>query len=200
MTVDPPNAKPYPNAYPNDTQESDYPNAKPSRPSVGDSHTTEELLDFLNAQTVDRLEEHDKPKIIESSRSARLKFEIPKTPSRQSAPMVPDREREQQSPKRRWSSPALRNKRQASILEEGPPPIQVGSRVKLLGRPLQTLGTVQYMGDMHLSPGEWIGVLLDERVGTHNGTVDGNFYFEAPAHKGIFLKRSQLEPYCPPDG
>lgn len=163
MTVDPPNAKPYPNAYPNDTHESDYPNAKPSRPSVGDSHTTEELLDFLNAQTVDRLEEHDKPKIIESSRSARLKFEIPKTPSRQSAPMVPDREREQQSPKRRWSSPALRNKRQASIIEEGPPPIEVGSRVKVLGRPLQTLGTVRYMGNMHLSPGEWIGVLLDER-------------------------------------
>jgi hypothetical protein len=93
MTVDPPNVKSYPNIYPDDTNESDYPNAKPSPPSVGDTHTTEELLDFLNAEAVDRLEEQDKPKIIESSRSARLKFEIPKTPSRQSAPMVPDRER-----------------------------------------------------------------------------------------------------------
>jgi hypothetical protein len=36
-------------------------------------------------------------------------------------------------------------------------------------------------------------------VGPHNGTVDDTFYFDAPPHKGIFVRRSQLEPYCPPD-
>ncbi|KAH8555987.1 CAP Gly-rich domain-containing protein, partial [Umbelopsis sp. PMI_123] len=149
------------------------------------------LIDLLNAQTVDRLEEQEKPKIIESSRSARLKFEIPKTPSRQSAPLIHERSLVE-APKRRWSSPALRNKAQNSIAEEAPP-IEVGSRVELTGRPLETLGRVRYIGSVSFSPGEWIGVEIDERVGSHNGTVDGTFYFDAPPHKGIFVRRSQLE-------
>lgn len=151
----------YPNALANESDEHDYPNAKPSRPSVGDSHTEQELLDLLNAEAVDRLEEQQKPKIIESSRSAKLKFEIPKTPSRQSAPLIHERSPEE-APKRRWSSPGVRNKRPNSIAEEEPT-IEVGSRVELIGRPLETLGQVRYIGNVQFSPGKWFGVELDER-------------------------------------
>ncbi|CAO3683040.1 unnamed protein product [Umbelopsis ramanniana] len=188
----------YPNSFPDNGEDSN-PNAKSSRPSFGNSHTQDQqqLLDFLNAQTVDRLEEQDKPKIIESSRSARLKFEIPKTPSRQSAPLVHERSVDE-APKRRWSSPGLRNKRQPSIAEDAPP-IEVGSKVELIGRPLETLGKVRYIGPVNFSPGEWYGVELNERVGPHNGTVNGTSYFDAPSHKGIFVRRSQLEPYITPN-
>ena len=155
------NVGPYLKPVANQSDEQHYPNAKPSPPSGGDSHTPEGLLDFLDAEAVDRLEEQEKPKIIESSRSARLKFEIPKTPSRQSAPLIPERTPEE-APKRRWSSPGLRNKNTGSIAEQAPP-IEVGSRVELVGRPLETLGGVRYIGSVHFSPGEWLGVELDER-------------------------------------
>jgi dynactin complex subunit len=56
----------------------------------------------------------------------------------------------------------LRNKNTGSIAEEAPP-IEVGSRVELVGRPLETLGRVRYIGTGHFSPGEWLGVELDER-------------------------------------
>ncbi|KAG2173955.1 hypothetical protein INT44_000068 [Umbelopsis vinacea] len=192
------NVEEYPNSFP-DNSEHSLPSPKSHRPSSGNSHTQDQdqLLDFLNAQTVDRLEEQEKPKIIESSRSAKLKFEIPKTPSRQSAPLVHERSVEE-APKRRWSSPGLRNKRQPSISEDAPL-IEVGSKVELIGRPLETLGKVRYIGPVNFSPGEWIGVELNERVGPHNGTVNGTFYFDAPPHKGIFVRRSQLEPYIPPN-
>jgi CAP-Gly domain len=152
----------YPNSFPNDSEQS-YPNARSPGPNFGNSHTQnqDQLLDFLNAQTVDRLEEQEKPKIIESSRSARLKFEIPKTPSRQSAPLIHERSVEE-APKRRWSSPGLRNKKQPSISEDAIV-IEVGSRVELIGRPLETLGKVRYIGLVDFSPGEWFGVALDER-------------------------------------
>jgi tubulin-specific chaperone B len=39
-----------------------------------------------------------------------------------------------------------------------------------------------------LGKGYWVGVVLDEPVGKHNGTIHEVTYFDAPAHCGIFCR------------
>jgi tubulin-specific chaperone B len=39
-----------------------------------------------------------------------------------------------------------------------------------------------------LGKGYWVGIILDEPVGKHNGTIHNVNYFEAPEHCGIFCR------------
>lgn len=70
--------------------------------------------------------------------------------------------------------------------------LRVGQRVEVNGK--DTLGTVAYVGSTHFSPGKWVGVVLDERKGKNNGSVQGKSYFQCEEGCGIFVRQSQLIP------
>ncbi|XP_045128447.1 dynactin subunit 1-like isoform X5 [Portunus trituberculatus] len=69
-------------------------------------------------------------------------------------------------------------------------PIRVGQRVEVIGK--DTQGTVAFVGTTHFSQGKWIGVVLDERKGKNNGSVQGKTYFQCDEGCGIFVRTSQL--------
>ncbi|XP_069184920.1 dynactin subunit 1 isoform X11 [Procambarus clarkii] len=69
-------------------------------------------------------------------------------------------------------------------------PLRVGQRVEVIGK--DTLGTVAYVGSTHFSQGKWIGVILDEKKGKNNGSVQGKSYFQCDDGCGIFVRQSQL--------
>lgn len=51
-------------------------------------------------------------------------------------------------------------------------------------------GTVRYIGPLHFTDGEWIGLELAEPLGKNNGTVRGETYFSCRENHGIFYKAS----------
>mmetsp|Transcript_16569 Transcript_16569/g.24893 ORF Transcript_16569/g.24893 Transcript_16569/m.24893 type:complete len:325 (+) Transcript_16569:31-1005(+) len=55
-------------------------------------------------------------------------------------------------------------------------------------------GSVAFVGDVPDIPGGglWIGIRLDEPLGKHNGTIKGNFYFEAPDRHGTFVRPAHV--------
>ncbi|XP_037784396.1 dynactin subunit 1-like isoform X2 [Penaeus monodon] len=71
-------------------------------------------------------------------------------------------------------------------------PIRVGQRVEVNGK--DSLGTVAFVGSTHFSQGKWVGVILDEKKGKNNGSVQGKSYFQCDDGFGIFVRQSQLVP------
>lgn len=69
--------------------------------------------------------------------------------------------------------------------------IRIGSRVEILGKGAK--GKVAYVGTTQFSSGKWIGVILDERKGKNNGTVQGKSYFQCPDNYGLFVRQTQLQ-------
>ncbi|XP_042217194.1 dynactin subunit 1-like isoform X4 [Homarus americanus] len=69
-------------------------------------------------------------------------------------------------------------------------PLRNGQRVEVIGK--DTLGTIAYVGGTHFSQGKWIGVVLDEKKGKNNGSVQGKSYFQCEDGYGIFVRQSQL--------
>lgn len=65
-----------------------------------------------------------------------------------------------------------------------------GHRVEVVGK--AALGTVAFVGSTHFSQGKWIGVILDEKKGKNNGSVQGKSYFQCEDGYGIFVRQSQL--------
>ena len=53
-------------------------------------------------------------------------------------------------------------------------------------------GTVQFVGNTHFAPGDWIGVELEEASGKNDGAVQGQRYFDCLPGHGIFIKPSGL--------
>lgn len=70
---------------------------------------------------------------------------------------------------------------------------QVGDRANVTG----LCATIRFIGKTQFAEGEWIGVELDEEKGKNNGSVQGVQYFECPASKGMFVRRTALEVYSP---
>ena len=59
-------------------------------------------------------------------------------------------------------------------------------------------GTVRFVGQcLELAKGDgslWAGVELDHPRGKHDGTVQGQRYFQCPAQRGVLLKLTRLQP------
>ena len=66
-----------------------------------------------------------------------------------------------------------------------------GARVRVRGY----VGVVRTLTKTHfdLSGGTWVGVEFEDRVGKHNGTVDGVEYFAAAAKSGLFVRPGLIE-------
>ncbi|WKY04675.1 hypothetical protein Q1695_005579 [Nippostrongylus brasiliensis] len=54
-------------------------------------------------------------------------------------------------------------------------------------------GRVAFCGEVQLSDGEWLGVILDEPRGKNNGTVQGVQYFTCELNHGLFVRPAQLK-------
>ena len=65
---------------------------------------------------------------------------------------------------------------------------QVGQVVEKNG----VRGTVQFIGNTHFAPGDWIGVELGDASGKNDGAVQGQRYFDCLPGHGIFIKPSGL--------
>lgn len=53
-------------------------------------------------------------------------------------------------------------------------------------------GTVLYIGDIHVAPGQWCGLELPDDSGKNDGSVKGERYFECPPNHGIFVKKEAI--------
>ncbi|KAI8078857.1 uncharacterized protein BX664DRAFT_270033 [Halteromyces radiatus] len=70
--------------------------------------------------------------------------------------------------------------------------VAVGRRVKLISRPVLTIGTVAFVGHVTFADGIWVGVELDRRVGKSDGSVDGQRYFTTTPSRGEFVRLDQV--------
>ncbi|KAK4337083.1 hypothetical protein RND71_043683 [Anisodus tanguticus] len=54
-------------------------------------------------------------------------------------------------------------------------------------------GRIQYIGEVHFGHGDdWAGLVLDEPIGKHDGSVNGQRYYYCENKKGLFTKLSKL--------
>lgn len=50
------------------------------------------------------------------------------------------------------------------------------------------LGSVAYFGETDFGPGDWVGVVLDEPSGNHDGKYHGREYFQCAEKHGLFVR------------
>ncbi|OAD80351.1 hypothetical protein PHYBLDRAFT_76662 [Phycomyces blakesleeanus NRRL 1555(-)] len=152
--------------------------------------------------------------VATTPRPSRLKFELPVTPPRSRSPAAANayprarpirslpednlinRERledKRKKRKSRWTR-IMGSDQDSSSSEsdEEDEPIRLGTKVRLIRRPLPTIGHVRYIGPLE-SNEEYIGVELESRVGNGDGSVNGKYYFHTDPHRGIFVKRNELK-------
>ena len=66
---------------------------------------------------------------------------------------------------------------------------KVGQKVQLSdGRP----ATIRFIGSLHFTAGEWVGVELEDATGKNDGSAKGKRYFECPSGHGIFLRPTMV--------
>ncbi|KAI9490638.1 hypothetical protein BDB00DRAFT_768414 [Zychaea mexicana] len=66
----------------------------------------------------------------------------------------------------------------------------LGAKVELLRRPLPMLGTIKYIGEVHFAKGTYVGVELENRLGSSDGSYNGVRYFHTDQQRGAFCKVS----------
>jgi tubulin-folding cofactor B len=68
----------------------------------------------------------------------------------------------------------------------------VGARCQVT--PGKRRGTVQWIGQLEKTkPGFWVGIVLDEPLGTNDGSLDGKVYFECTDKHGSFVRGCNVE-------
>ncbi|XP_067663713.1 microtubule-associated tumor suppressor candidate 2 homolog isoform X3 [Haliotis asinina] len=68
--------------------------------------------------------------------------------------------------------------------------ISVGDRVCIGGI---KHGTLKFLGEVHLAPGIWCGIELDDPDGKHDGEVEGRRYFHCHRGHGVFAPFDKVE-------
>lgn len=67
----------------------------------------------------------------------------------------------------------------------------MGERVLLDGR---SKAQVAYFGSVHFShDDDWVGLVFEEPIGKHNGTVAGHEYFKCDSMHGLFVRSHRLQ-------
>ncbi|KAI8137084.1 hypothetical protein BJV82DRAFT_636789 [Fennellomyces sp. T-0311] len=64
----------------------------------------------------------------------------------------------------------------------------LGAKVELLRRPLPMQGTIKYIGEVHFAKGVYVGIELENRLGSNDGSYDGTRYFHTDQQRGAFCK------------
>lgn len=67
---------------------------------------------------------------------------------------------------------------------------QVGQRVELSEG---VRAIVQFVGNTHFAPGDWIGIELEDASGKNDGAIQGKRYFDCPPGHGMFTRPSVLK-------
>ncbi|XP_013408913.1 CAP-Gly domain-containing linker protein 2 isoform X2 [Lingula anatina] len=70
--------------------------------------------------------------------------------------------------------------------------INVNQRVEVKRNGSIYTGMVRYKGPLVTQAGDWVGVALDEPVGTHDGLFKGRRYFSCKDGHGIFTRAQQI--------
>ncbi|KAJ1427797.1 CAP Gly-rich domain-containing protein, partial [Ochromonadaceae sp. CCMP2298] len=70
--------------------------------------------------------------------------------------------------------------------------IVLGAKV-LTGAGYTKKGEVKFIGPTQFAAGEWVGIQLDLPEGKNDGSVAGEFYFDAPPLHGLFVKRTLVK-------
>ncbi|XP_074657638.1 uncharacterized protein LOC141910758 isoform X2 [Tubulanus polymorphus] len=70
--------------------------------------------------------------------------------------------------------------------------VNIGQRVEVKLPSGIFKGTVRFKGSIVTKPGEWVGIELDQPVGTHNGCYIGRRYFQCPDRHGVFVSANQV--------
>ena len=71
--------------------------------------------------------------------------------------------------------------------------VEVGQRVSIPSKEVGN-GTVAFVGETEFAKGVWIGVILDEKKGKNNGTIQGTTYFTCEANYGMFVREQLVAP------
>ena len=66
---------------------------------------------------------------------------------------------------------------------------QLGDRVLVGG---MKPGIILFIGEVHFSPGDWAGVVLDSPTGKNDGRVGAHRYFTCEPKRGVFCRLGKL--------
>ncbi|KAI9317538.1 hypothetical protein BX666DRAFT_2026815 [Dichotomocladium elegans] len=141
-----------------------------------------------------------------TSRPSRLRWELPSVPQRESRIQAAQQEtphlrnhyvhqqknqyqhqkkQDKQYPTSRspfrWLQGAHKNEQHVLVPT-------IGAKVELLRRPLPMYGVIKYIGEVHFAKGTYVGVELESRLGSNDGSIDGNRYFQTDHQRGAFCK------------
>ncbi|KAF7727873.1 hypothetical protein EC973_006986 [Apophysomyces ossiformis] len=172
------------------------------RPSLTSRDSFSSLTDALLPIDILNHERHPLSRVPSndstgSPRQTRLKFELPEAPIRAKSPVAmshlspkqlsPSQSRSRSPRRSRW---AIGSNSDISDDEEGAVKVTpvIGAKVELLRRPLPTLGTIKYVGEVSFAKGIWVGVELESRLGKNDGSIEGTRYFQTDPQRGVFVK------------
>ncbi|CAD8051490.1 unnamed protein product [Paramecium sonneborni] len=72
--------------------------------------------------------------------------------------------------------------------------LQEGDYVTILKDPIKNeKGFIKYVGELEGRSGTFYGIHLDNKLGTHNGTLQGKEYFNCPDGHGLFITGNHLK-------
>lgn len=74
--------------------------------------------------------------------------------------------------------------------------IEIGQRVSVPSKDVGN-GKIVFYGPTEFAKGQWIGIILDERKGKNNGTIQGIQYFDCEENYGMFVREQLIAPEQP---